>query len=225
LTLREQHATFFGDASTTTLAANIFDRVCVINLRHRSERLARFQSRVATALWPFRHVEVFKAADGNGVSPPSGWRSGSGAWGCACSHRAILTQAIADKLESVLILEDDAVWGPNFTIEIANFLAAVPTDWEILMLGGQHMVRPEPARPGIVRCLKTVRLHAYGIRGPAIADLLTLWEGATAHIDWLFARWIASRRVYAPSPWIIGQDEGQSDTAGGKQVGVRYWQE
>ena len=49
-----------------------FDRVVVISLERRKDRLDAFVERVATCNWPFRSVDVFKAVDGK-MCPPAPW--------------------------------------------------------------------------------------------------------------------------------------------------------
>lgn len=181
-----------------------FDRVVVINLLRRPDRLSSFRSQLSG--WPFRQPIVSAAADGWKAKLPSSWVSGPGSYGCWASHTTVLREAIAAGVESLLVLEDDAVLAPNFAVKAESFLATVPDDWQMLFLGGQHHSgQPSEILPGVVRCTNCQRTHAYAVRGQCLKDLHDLWASmTTGHIDHILGPWAANRKTYAPSPFLIG---------------------
>lgn len=195
----------------------VFARVCVISLARRTDRLGRFL-RMTESNWPFKAPQVVPAIDGNLVIPPETWKAGGPAWGCARSHAGILERCLADGIESVLILEDDAMVWPGFEEACAKFLAAVPGDWEILMFGGQNSpgaVSPVPGQPGVVRTKECGRTHAYGARGrPAMVALYHKYVSGTQHIDWHMGAVHRRHRTYAPVPFLVAQAGGPSDISG-----------
>jgi glycosyl transferase family 25 len=191
--------------------AATFDRVVVVNLARRPERMARFRETLG-ADWPFASPQRFEAIDGSAVAVPAEWQRGAGAWGCMLSHRQIVRSAIADDLDSILILEDDAVPVQRFGELVADFLSRVPADWDCLMLGGQHLMRPASCAPGIVQCVSTSRTHAFAIRRRMMPGLLKFWETVTDdHCDIVLAACMAHFKAYAPDPFLIGQNAGFSD--------------
>jgi hypothetical protein len=188
-----------------------FDRVAVVNLARRPERMARFWQSLGQD-WPFQTPARFEAIDGTTVPAPPDWQQGAGAWGCMLSHRQLIRSAIADNLDSILILEDDAVPVTSFSGKVTQFLDHVPADWDCLMLGGQHLTRPEPVAPGVVRCTSTNRTHAFAVRRTMMPGLLRFWESVTNdHCDIVLAACMAHFKAYAPNPFLIGQTEGFSD--------------
>jgi hypothetical protein len=188
-----------------------FDRVVVVNLARRPERLACFRQKLGNG-WPFAHPQRFDAIDGSKIHLPADWRLGAGAWGCMLSHRQIVRSAIAADLDSILILEDDAVPAPNFGELAADFLSNIPADWDCLMFGGQHLLAPKPIAPGTVQCVSTQRTHAFAIRRRMMPGLLKFWEMVTNdHCDVVLAACMSHFKAYAPDPFLIGQAAGYSD--------------
>jgi GR25 family glycosyltransferase involved in LPS biosynthesis len=202
-----------------------FDRVVVINLQRRPDRLAAFlvrwsaisdnpQSALRTP-----QLSIFPALDGHAVEIPPEWQSGPGAFGCMQSHRAVLAQALVDGVERLLVLEDDAVFVPHFPSRLAAFLAAVPSDWDQLMLGGHHLSTPIPMGQGIVRVTACGHNHCYAMRPAFMARLLDRWRGGgpfngQVHCDWIMSQdpeLQAAHHVYAPEPFLVTQATGRSD--------------
>lgn len=205
-----------------------FDRVVVISLRRRPDRLAAFMDRFAAA-WPGQAVEVFPAIDGQSLAPPDGWTGSKGAWAVTLSHAAVVAQTLADGVGSVLVFEDDATFVPGFASRLAGL--AVPADCGMLYLGGEHLLPPEPGPPGLVRGRNVNRTHAYGIVGRPILELVR------EHLRWDPARWTAAHNVdhhlgilheqgrlavYAADPPLCGQAAGASDIDG-RTWPERWW--
>jgi len=208
-----------------------FDRVVCINLDRRPDRWARFRQQPALLDWPFAPVERFSAVDGDRVPPPSWWKAGAGAWGVHQSHVEILRRALQDGVQSILILEDDAVFGQPFAERVSRFLDSVPGDWDGLMLGGQHLKPPEPLGNGVVRVWNGNRTHAHALRGNYIkyayrhlCDYPDHAQQPRFHVDHRLGMLHESDqcKVYAPDPWLVGQADGVSDIAG-KRFGLRFW--
>lgn len=193
-----------------------FDRVVLINLKRRPDRLIAFRKMMEEVQWPFREPELFYGVDGAKVPAAEKWGAGGGAWGCMQSHRQILERAILDDVRSLLVLEDDAFVLPNFVSDVSKFLSAIPNDWDQLMLGGQHISNPLPTEiPGVVRCTNAQRTHAYGIRGRFMKDLYKKWVSSAGHCDHIMGPMQKAYRVYAPAEFLIGQADGKSDISGG----------
>ena len=199
-----------------------FERVYIINLKRRPDRLKEFRQRMEIAQWPFAEPIVYPAVEGDVVGVPAEFTQGGGAYGCRMSHLRILQDCLMEGVSSVLILEDDADLQPGFAEEVKQFLSSVPSDWEGIMLGGQHHKPPFPVSPGVVRVTYAQRTHAYAARPSYMRALQERWGNGTVHIDWMMQGWQYKRLVYAPARWLIGQGGGRSDIRGAPKL-PEWW--
>ena len=149
-----------------------FDHVVCINLPSRDDRWEEIGRQLKSAKWPFRMPQRFSAIDGRICRPPGWMRNRYAeyecAWGCYQSHLRVLENALMNKVEKLLILEDDAVFAPNFCNGITEFLNRVPSAWDHLFLGGEHMIDPVEEVEGVYRCRQVHRTHAHALQGEFI---------------------------------------------------------
>jgi hypothetical protein len=210
-----------------------FNRVVLVNLKRRPDRLARALAALEACDWPFAVPEVFEAIDGQLTPAPEGWQSGAGAWGCLRSHQRILERAIQDGVDRLLVLEDDVCFSRNFATDVAAFLRSVPNDWDQLLIGGQHRLEsgiPEPVNRYVLRCKSCERTHCYAIRGAFMRKAYQRLCGggrfnAEVHCDWILARdpeMQRQHRVYAPTLFLAGQEEAHSDI-GNRTTPRLFW--
>ncbi len=206
------------------VSRDFFGRVAVINLERRPDRLESFQKELADKGWPFKMPERFDAVDGNRVPCPPGWKQGGGSFGCKQSHTRVLELALMDRIDSILVLEDDLVLCDDFPARIDAFLREVPDDWEGLWLGGQHMTPGKFVKPGIVQCKNSQRTHAYAARGRFLRALYAHWcrPATDVHIDWIVGEVQQKHAVYAPDPFLFGQSRTMSDICG-RVNPTKFW--
>lgn len=210
-----------------------FDRIVVVTLARRPDRLAGFLERVraANAYIAYR-VEPELAVDGELCPPPDWWRTTPGAWGCYRSHLRIIEDALQDGVESVLVFEDDATFVDDFTARAIEFFEALPADWGQAYLGGQHLARARPAAPGVLAGVNVNRTHAYALRGPRGLETAYRWLCSSSrwqdrhHVDHQFGRLHRNGELlaYAPEQWLCGQAADEASDVSGKPVAARWWQ-
>ena len=210
-----------------------FERVYVINLDRRRDRMEGFFER-CPADWPFAHPVRFSAIDGTKVHAPDWWKGGNGAWGCFRSHLAILERCLQRGFRSVLILEDDAICGPEFARRAGNYIRMLPKDWGMAYFGGQHLMSdakggaPQRVNDEVYQPFNVNRTHAYALRGGMIQKIyrhLTRADWMPGHhIDHHLGRFHQRREggIYCPRTWLIGQADGVSNISHRKHV-KRFW--
>ena len=205
------------------LTYHFFDRIYVVNLDRRPDRWQRFLDELPSN-WPFGPPFRFRAVDGNSERPAQGWKENLGAWGCYRSHIEVLKHAIDNQLHRVLILEDDAVFCPNFSNEVERFIKHLPQDWRMIYLGGQHIEihkgRPTKINEMVYAPYNANRLHAYSIQGVSniqrVYDFLVNPGNWTSlhHVDHFLGSFQKQNSgIYSPRQWLVAQDCGTSDIA------------
>jgi Glycosyltransferase family 25 (LPS biosynthesis protein) len=202
-----------------------FDRIVLVNLARRPDRLGTCCKQLESKDWPFTMPLLYDAFDMERLPLPKGWTMGGGCAGCLFSHRDILLRAIQDGVSRLLVLEDDFTIKPGFPAKVKKFLAKVPDDWEGLMLGGQHISAPTQTDiAGIVKCNNCQRTHCYAVRGNYLRDLCAAWSSpdCRTHCDHVMGPMQSRYKVYAPSPFLVGQSEGKSDISGSNNP-VKFW--
>jgi len=219
----------------------MFDRTFVINLERRPERLAAFWGRFPEA-WPFVRPQVWRAVDGAACEVPAWFGAGPGAWGCLRTHIAIWQRMLKQGWDSVLIMEDDAVFADKAMGMIREALAVLPADWDQVYFGGQHLRTNELApvcevRNKLVRCRYVNRTHCYAIRAKfaeealdAIDRPLTEPNTRLHHVDYQLGAMHETGlyHIYAPWRFCVGQAKGRSDVCAGnsgrgKRVIQHFW--
>lgn len=175
----------------------------VINLARRPDRLAAFCARTAGLPWP-----VLVAPGVEAASVPEGWGGGVGAWGCALAHQRLLRATAGD----TLVFEDDAVPTPELAQLLRAAVGALPTTWELLLLGasddryadesGQLLLAP-PVRP-VAAFLRT---HAYLISDRGRPPALEAIGRARRSFDWQLSRMLCARgNTFALNPLPVAFD-------------------
>ena len=151
----------------------------------------------------------------NSINYPT-WHSRPNAYNAWLSHRKILEKTLAEGKHSLLLLEDDATFEPDFD-EI--FRAIVPTlsklKWDMLYLGGYH--RPGSWTPtenkNLIRLNGSGGWHGVIMKENVIRELLEF--SPIGPMDWIAQNYVHPIfSCYAVYPSIISQIDGYSHVEG-----------
>jgi glycosyl transferase, family 25 len=191
-------------------------RVC-INLDRRPERWERMQARFAAA--GMGTVERFPAVDGRGGVPAS-WPFSSGAYGCLQSHLAVVREARAQELESILIMEDDVIFAEEFHNQFRERVRGLPDDWDMLFFGCLHYEPPEPVAPGLGRLRISFSTFMYAVRRKVYDAFIFLNERERYPVDRTNIILQKRSRCYCFMPHLAWVDDSYSDAQG---VPCTHW--
>jgi GR25 family glycosyltransferase involved in LPS biosynthesis len=175
----------------------VFEKVVVINLARRGDRLANITEQLNAHKIEF---DRFEAIDGQELGI-------SGVAACAMSHRAVIEKY--KDCQSLFIFEDDAELKPDFALLWDRFIANLPDDWQMIYLGCNR-IESNPTADGVARLLQGVATHAYGAKQAIFHNLIQLSQ-ANQPIDLSFMQMQVSVPTYMAHPTMVGQVPGFSN--------------
>jgi GR25 family glycosyltransferase involved in LPS biosynthesis len=186
-------------------------KVCV-NLDRRPERWQQMRARFA------RHgitdVIRFSAIDGEHVNVPSHWHASAGAYGCLQSNLAVIRHARDQGWPDVLLLEDDVVFDDELNARLPDFIAQLPSDWDMLFLGGMHRDEPVRVRDNVLKLTATTSTYAYAVRSTVYTAFLDTHADSPEPVDVRNRRLQQRFNCYCFFPHLAWVDGGLSDTQG-----------
>lgn len=190
----------------------IFPRQVCINLDRRPDRWERMRERFA------RHglarVRRFPAADGLSLTPPPGWTSTAGAFGCLRSHLEVVREARAEGRPAVLIFEDDVLFAPGLRPDFREYFREVPPDWQMLHFGALHVADPAPVSEHVRRITRAYSTYAYALRESVYDAFIELNGRATEPVDLNNHTLQAERPCYCFAPHLAWVESDPSDVQG-----------
>lgn len=178
-----------------------FDRVIVINVPRRTDRLEQFDKEAKRIGFEY---EVHPAMDGKflGMDPIVAGR---------LSHIEVLRKIKPD--EKVLICEDDAKFREDFNEVFDEYMADLPTNWDIFYLGAVKN-ETQPVNKHWVKQVVSTGTQAYCVN-PAKVDLfIQIAREFDQWIDVAYRLWADRTKAYITQPNLVIQHDGFSDLRG-----------
>jgi len=132
-----------------------------INLEHRTDRK--------------EHVEAQLMKIGINANRFNAIKMDNGAIGCSMSHLKILQDAYNNKLEHILIVEDDIMFlEPNvFKNQINTFLELHGNNWDVILLAGNNIPPYEKIDDTCVKVTRCQTTTGYLVNGHYINVLVS----------------------------------------------------
>lgn len=182
-----------------------------INLEHRTDRK--------------EHIEEELKKIGLKANRFNGIKMENGAIGCSMSHLKILQDAVKDKLEHILILEDDITFlDPQlFKTQINKFFELHGNKWDVILLAGNNIPPYEEIDDTCVKVSRCQTTTGYLVNGHYINVLAQNIKMGLTHllnkpnekhkfaIDRFWFILQGASRWYLITPLTIIQREDYSD--------------
>jgi hypothetical protein len=201
----------------------VWDRVAVINLDHRTDRMEQFRKGVrGSEMLSSVAIQRFPACNPRTVARPGWFQSGHNRnpdpfWACRESHLRLWQQAILDNVQHLLVFEDDAGIWRDFDERFQRFFRELPANWLGYQLGGFWWGGGVPVSPHCQRMTGCGGLHAYALNAAGL-------RRAYDHVMWHRTEWLdvataslhaEEPHFYAPERFFVSQLPGYSDNFGG----------
>ena len=180
---------------------DFFDRVVVINLDRRTDRMDKLDPQLKELGIEY---ERFSAVDGKelGIDPIVAG---------TMSHVAVMKKYEEEK---VLILEDDALFCENFNEKFAGVIETVPADWDVMYLGAlipRITGKVEPVNKDWARQIFSTGTQAYCLYPDMMQYFIDKIEIYDGYIDVGLRILAGDTNAYITQPNLVIQSPGYSD--------------
>jgi GR25 family glycosyltransferase involved in LPS biosynthesis len=133
-----------------------------------------------------------------------------GCLGCLKSHFGVIKDALKRGFETILILEDDTIFGPNY--KYLPYYMRLLNSYSMLYLTGSHLGKQLKINNNIMRVEGTYTTGSYIIKKDAMEYFVNNIEGYTKEVDVFYAEEIQTRyKSYCTIPHLAKQMDGYSD--------------
>ena len=173
----------------------------VINLKRRTDRLKEINL-------PFQY-EVFEATDGKEKFSDFGKMQGH--IGCLDSHRRLINLAKKDKIETLMVMEDDIEVCEDFNDKLIKVMTELPEDWDLLYLGGWNVGDVEKYSESLNWAKKVYTTHAFIVRDKFYDIILEGINSRDWKVDVLISDVLPLGKCFICEPILAWQREGFSD--------------
>ena len=194
----------------------VFPHKVCINLDRRPERWAEMQAKFERC--GIRDVQRFAAVDGERATLPPNWLDSPGAYGCLRSHLDVIQQARERAWPSVLIFEDDAAFDPQLYENFKTYFAQVPSGWDMLHFGANHMAAPLAVSQNVVRITSANSTFTYALNHTVFDAFIELNSKALTAVDLNNRTLQTEHACYCFTPHLAWVEDVSSDV----QVRQKY---
>lgn len=136
----------------------------------------------------------------------------SGELGILETHFNLIKKCKEDKLNNVLIMEDDVFFTNEFK-NLENYMSKVPNDWDFILFGGNHVYGKPPIKINdkVLKLNHTVALHCVVIKNTMFDVILNILNKKTKQVDAHYADLQKGYNTYCFYPNLAKQSVGFSD--------------
>lgn len=192
------------------------DKIYCINLNKRKDRWEETQKELKKFNLLDR-VCRYPAVDGKLIENKTHMLLGE--YGLILTHIKLLTEAVTNGYENIIIFEDDIEFINDFQ-NIDEYIEKTPEDYDILYLGGNHIKEPTKINDRISRVNRTFTTHAMLINKKVFTKLIEELNKFTKQLDVIYTD--MDIKLYTCIPSIVTQRDCFSDIQN-KKVTYKHW--
>ena len=180
-----EHQPIISESASPSIeeAFSYFDKIFVINLSNRPDRLSDFKSQLSliglSQLFIDRKVEIFPA-----ISIPN-----DGAEGCKQSHYSIVKTAKAQGFSRILVFEDDAKFIGSIEKLVASIQQLKKIKWDVFYLGCNPVNSANQIDYNLAKISNAYTTHAIAYNSTVYDHLISSIAGGRFKVldEWLAA--------------------------------------
>lgn len=131
--------------------------------------------------------------------------------GCLMSHLKVIKKAKSEKLNRILILEDDVQFVSNVQSRFDSIIPRIPEKWQLLYLGGNEKGVQQRVNESIVRVSNMLMAHAIGIDASVYDELIERLSKCRVPVDTYYAELQKEHACFAVDPYLAWQRASWSD--------------
>jgi GR25 family glycosyltransferase involved in LPS biosynthesis len=197
---------------------NFFDRIFCVNLNSRPDR---WKSAVEEFEKHSLQVERIPGIDGSKMNLDFPPEIKEGAVGCALSQFFSIKYAKQLGLNNFLLLEDDVQFDDNINELFLKYSTEVPSDWDMLYLGGQHFhgMNLHQVSENVYKCEYTLAAHSVAFKYTVFDRFIDNLIDITKPCDVHYAESHKEINAYVFIPHLTWQRNSFSDI---EKVNVDY---
>jgi GR25 family glycosyltransferase involved in LPS biosynthesis len=195
-----------------------FDRVFCINLDSRPDRWEDASKEFEKHSLQVERIPGIDGSKMNLDFPPE---IKEGAVGCALSQFFAIKYAKQLGLNKFLLLEDDIQFVENANELFDQYILEVPSDWDMLYLGGQHFhgMNLKQVSEHVYKCEYTLAAHSVAFNCTVFDRFINKLIDITKPCDVHYAESHAEINAYVIIPHLTWQRNSYSDI---EKVNVDY---
>ena len=188
-----------------------YDKVYVINLKKRKDRLNNFIDQVVKH--DLGEFQVFEAFEGGTLNVNSNLLSGEK--GIIRSVIGVIEDAMLNDYSKILIVEDDCEFNENLK-NIETYYSNLPNNWDMLYFGGNHnihvnSVEPEKINDYVAKLSNTYAAHCIAIKKDMFKVILESIKNYHHPLDVSYHHLQKYFNIYGFYPGIAYQKPNFSD--------------
>lgn len=192
------------------ILTDYFDRTFCINLDSRPDRWESAQEEFAKHSFNVERVSGIEGSKMNLDFPPE---IKEGAVGCALSQFFCIKYAKQLGLDTFLLLEDDIQFDENINELFNQYIKEVPSDWDMLYLGGQHFhgMNLQQVSEHVYKCEYTLAAHSVAFNHRVFDRFIDKLIDITKPCDVHYAESHKEINAYVIIPHLTWQRNSYSD--------------